>query len=220
MIAPIRDKTTLNIRVNSHPPMLILMMDHRDANIMVVGFGFGRPQTYRHLWNDIAVGIVVIYPRSGEWRFEFVAAPAGPNGIRHQRPQLRVLELGCGPGLPVTGKLLSHPTLHVTANDISTAQISLARANLLGAAGNTDAEKRLALVEGDMAELAFPGRSFDAVVALYSLIHLPRAEQADMIGKIARWLKPGGYLARQLLRRSGSMRKAGRSGAAGARRRR
>ncbi|KAI4870392.1 S-adenosyl-L-methionine-dependent methyltransferase [Hypoxylon rubiginosum] len=114
---------------------------------------------------------------------------------------LRILELGCGPGLPVTRKLLSYPTVRVTANDISTVQIELARANLLGAAteGNSgdaerEEEERLTLVEGDMAKLAFPDGSFDAVVAFYSLIHLPRAEQTEMIGKIARWLKPGGYL--------------------------
>ncbi|XXG98774.1 hypothetical protein Hte_005104 [Hypoxylon texense] len=110
--------------------------------------------------------------------------------------QLRILELGCGPGLPVTQKLLSYPTVRVTANDISTAQIELARANLLGAAEGSvgNAEERLTLVEGDMAQLAFPDRSFDAVVAFYSLIHLPRAEQTEVIGKIARWLKPEGYL--------------------------
>ncbi|KAI1760515.1 methyltransferase domain-containing protein [Hypoxylon sp. FL1150] len=107
--------------------------------------------------------------------------------------QLRVLELGCGSGVPVTEKLLSHANVHVTANDISTAQIELARAHLLERAELADAEQRLVLVEGDMTKLAFPDGSLDAVVAFYSVIHLPREEQTEMVGKIARWLRPGGY---------------------------
>ncbi len=63
--------------------------------------------------------------------------------------ELRVLELGCGPGLPVTAKLLLHPAVHVTAN-ISTVQIELARANLGANAGNGAGQGRLVLVEGDM----------------------------------------------------------------------
>ncbi|OTA98410.1 hypothetical protein M426DRAFT_326010 [Hypoxylon sp. CI-4A] len=110
--------------------------------------------------------------------------------------QLRVLELGCGSGVPVAQKLLSHTNIHVTANDLSSAQIELARTNLLGGGGGAEAKagERLDLVEGDMAQLTFPDQHLDAVVAFYSLIHLPRGEQKDMIEKIARWLRPGGYL--------------------------
>ncbi|KAI1375696.1 S-adenosyl-L-methionine-dependent methyltransferase [Hypoxylon crocopeplum] len=108
---------------------------------------------------------------------------------------LRVLELGCGPGVPVTRKLLSYPTVRVTANDISSTQIAVARANLLGTNEENDRnEERLTLVEGDMSALSFADASFDVVLAFYSVIHLPRTEQTEMIGKIARWLKPGGYL--------------------------
>ena len=42
-----------------------------------------------------------------------------------------VLELGCGYGVPVTRKLLSHLNFSVTANDLSSAQLALARASLL-----------------------------------------------------------------------------------------
>lgn len=144
----------------------------------------------------------IIAPKYNEWTvkhiplrqeyaakvFEFLSVSGSS-----QRP--RFLELGCGAGLPITQKLLSCPEAHVTANDISTTQIELARNNLLGAAEeNAGNSGRLTLIEGDMTKLSFADQSFDAILAFYSLIHLPRTEQTEMIRKIALWLKPGGYL--------------------------
>lgn len=100
-----------------------------------------------------------------------------------------VLELGCGAGLPVTEKLLARPGVSVTANDLSSAQIALARAAL-----RPDPPSRLTLVEGDMLALDVAPGSLDAVVAMYSVIHLPRDEQVTMLAKIAGWLKPGGWM--------------------------
>ncbi|KAI0125480.1 methyltransferase [Xylariales sp. AK1849] len=100
-----------------------------------------------------------------------------------------MLELGCGCGLPVTQQLLSSVNFHVTANDLSSAQIAAAKENLT----SDDVGGRLQLVEGDMAGLSFPEESFDAAIGMYSLIHLPRVEQEELIGKIMGWLKPGGY---------------------------
>jgi ubiquinone/menaquinone biosynthesis C-methylase UbiE len=108
-------------------------------------------------------------------------------GDIQSRP-VSVLELGCGCGIPVTQKLLSHDNFFVTANDLSTTQIQAARDNLQAY------EDRTKLIEGDMAALTFPDATFDAVVGMYSLIHLPRAEQAELIAKISKWLKPGGCL--------------------------
>ena len=104
-----------------------------------------------------------------------------------------VLELGCGCGLPVTQKLLSHPNFSVTANDLSSAQLALARTSLLPDPPGP-AHDRLTLLEGDMLALDFPPATFDAVVAMYSIIHLPRAEQVEMLHKIVGWLKPGGWV--------------------------
>ncbi|CRK33947.1 hypothetical protein BN1708_006210, partial [Verticillium longisporum] len=100
-----------------------------------------------------------------------------------------VLEIGCGHGLPVTQTLLARPNTTVTANDLSSAQIALARRNLASAD-----VARLTLVEGDMLALDLAPASLDAVVGMYSIIHLPRAEQVQMLGQIAAWLKPGGWL--------------------------
>jgi ubiquinone/menaquinone biosynthesis C-methylase UbiE len=100
-----------------------------------------------------------------------------------------MLELGCGAGVPATKFLLeqSNPVFHVTGNDISTSQLNLARTNL------SAYKDRLTLVEGDMLNLSFPPASFDAITGFYSIIHLPRDEQTQLMTKIAEWVKPGGY---------------------------
>ncbi|KAL4770590.1 transferase [Aspergillus nidulans var. acristatus] len=62
MVAMVRDKKTLNIRIDSQPPMSILQTDHRDANITAADFGFARPITYRHLLDCVTNGVIIVYP--------------------------------------------------------------------------------------------------------------------------------------------------------------
>jgi SAM-dependent methyltransferase len=45
-----------------------------------------------------------------------------------------------------------------------------------------------------MTNVEFDPGSFDAVVAFYALIHVPRDEQAALLGRIAGWLRPKGFL--------------------------
>ncbi|KAI0204869.1 S-adenosyl-L-methionine-dependent methyltransferase [Astrocystis sublimbata] len=106
---------------------------------------------------------------------------------------LAFLELGCGCGLPITKRLLSHSNAKIFANDLSDTQIALAKANLTqGSEG--EVAQRLELAQGDMNQLTFPDHSLDMVVAFYSIIHLPSHEQTALLGRIAQWLKPGGVL--------------------------
>ncbi len=98
----------------------------------------------------------------------------------------QVLELGCGAGVPCT-QLLAQQA-HVTGVDISAAQIALAQQYVPTAT----------LVQVDMLSLTFPAATFDAVVAFYSIIHLPRAEQVVLIERLAKWLRPGGWLLMNL----------------------
>jgi ubiquinone/menaquinone biosynthesis C-methylase UbiE len=93
-----------------------------------------------------------------------------------------ILELGCGAGVPCT-QLMADKGFQVTATDISSAQIELAREHV----------PKATLIKSDMLSLDLPSESFDAVVAFYSLFHLPQAEHAQIITKIAGWLKVGGY---------------------------
>ncbi|KFY17668.1 hypothetical protein V492_00476 [Pseudogymnoascus sp. VKM F-4246] len=95
-----------------------------------------------------------------------------------------VLELGCGAGVPGT-QLLSSRCSKVIANDISKAQIELAKTRVKG---NVDFR------QGDMTKLEFDSASLDAVVAFYSIFHLPRDEQPVLFKKIYSWMKPGSYL--------------------------
>lgn len=62
MVATIRNKSTLSIRIDAQPPLSILMTDHRDANIVSADFGFGKPSTYRHVIDRVTNGVIVVYP--------------------------------------------------------------------------------------------------------------------------------------------------------------
>lgn len=63
-VSYIKDKTSLNIRINSKPPMSILTTDHRAANVTKADFGFARPLCHRHLQQGfgVTVGVHVVYP--------------------------------------------------------------------------------------------------------------------------------------------------------------
>jgi cyclopropane fatty-acyl-phospholipid synthase-like methyltransferase len=92
-----------------------------------------------------------------------------------------ILDLGCGAGIPVAREL---DTLgfRVTGVDASSGQIERARRNVMGAH----------FIQADMGSVEFAPESFDAVLASYSLTHLPKSEHASMIERLARWLRPGG----------------------------
>ncbi|HXX47120.1 MAG TPA: class I SAM-dependent methyltransferase [Myxococcota bacterium] len=94
----------------------------------------------------------------------------------------RVLDLGCGAGIPIAALLARRHA--VTGIDFSASQIALARANV--PAGR--------FVLADVMAVELPAESFDAVVAFYSIFHLPREEHAELLRRAAGWLAPGGYL--------------------------
>lgn len=95
----------------------------------------------------------------------------------------QVLDLGCGCGVPVAQEL-SRQGHAVTGVDLSPVQIERAR-RLVPAAE---------FLCADMTALDFAPERFDAIVAFYSIIHVPLAEQPNLFAVLARWLKPGGYL--------------------------
>jgi SAM-dependent methyltransferase len=98
-------------------------------------------------------------------------------------PQARVLDLGCGAGVPAT-KFLTEKNFNVLGLDISAVQIERARRLVPGA--NFE--------QADMVTWQHEPASFDAVVSFYALIHVPLADQRNLLRKIRRWLRPGGYL--------------------------
>lgn len=100
--------------------------------------------------------------------------------LDHAGRGMRLLDLGCGNGIPTT-KLLSE-RYRVTGVDISPVQITNASRTI----------PRGQFICADIANLHFPPESFDAICAFYSIIHLPRHEQASLFQHIARWLRPNG----------------------------
>ena len=99
------------------------------------------------------------------------------------RPGARVLDLGCGAGIPATRELADRG-LQVIGVDFSAAQLHRARRLV--------PEARL--VQADMATVQFSAASLDAVVSFYAVIHLPLADQRALFPRIRDWLRPGGLL--------------------------
>lgn len=96
-------------------------------------------------------------------------------------PGSPVVELGSGSGLPVAARLATRTDY--LGVDVSSEMISVARSNVAAAR----------FLEADMRRFDLPGGSVDAVIAFYSIIHLPRADQPLLFSKVRRWLSPGGY---------------------------
>lgn len=92
----------------------------------------------------------------------------------------RILDAGCGPGVPVLDRLDRSAT--AVGLDISREQLRHASEHVPGAP----------VLQGDMTRLPFDADSFDAAVAYWSLIHVPLAEHPDVIDEFARVLRPGG----------------------------
>ena len=103
-------------------------------------------------------------------------------------PGSRVLDLGCGPGVPVAAALARQH--RVVGVDFSAEQIRRARANVPTAE----------FVLADLMSLALPDASFDAAVAFYSIFHLPREEHEELLRRVHRWLAPGGHLLATVVR--------------------
>jgi SAM-dependent methyltransferase len=119
-------------------------------------------------------------------------SPSSPKTTAPTTSPPYILELGCGPGIPITRLLLSHGA-RVLANDISSAQITLAKAHCLPPS-NPSNPTNISFITSDMTTLTIPPRTLDGAICFFTLFHLPRAEQKSMLAKILSWLKPGGLL--------------------------
>ena len=130
-------------------------------------------------------GYDAIGERFAEWRDRIVGDPR-----RQWEDDLtarledgdRVLELGCGAGVPDTKRLAAR--FRVTGVDISTKQLLRARTAV------PEAE----FLEADFTALELEPGSFEAVVSFYAFNHVPRELLAPTFARIHRWLAPGGFL--------------------------
>ena len=112
----------------------------------------------------------------------------------------RVLDVGCGRGLLLIGAAQRVPRGMAVGldrwslDDLSgnRQQATLENAELEGV------RERVEVHDGDMREMPFPDRSFDAVVASLSIHNIyVRDGRRRAIHEIARVLKPGGQVALQ-----------------------
>ena len=97
--------------------------------------------------------------------------------LRERRAQT-LLELGSGPGRD--GLFFRDQELEVTCTDLSPAMVASCRA------------KGLEALTVDFLGLNFAGRTFDAVYALNSLLHVPKADLPAVLERVRAQLVPGG----------------------------
>lgn len=97
-------------------------------------------------------------------------------------PKARVLDLGCGTGMPIMQYLLTRG-LQVTGVDASVRMLEIAMKHL------PEAD----FLEADMRTLSLH-RKFDAVIAWHSFFHLPPGDQPLMFDVFRSHLNQGGIL--------------------------
>jgi SAM-dependent methyltransferase len=97
----------------------------------------------------------------------------------------RVLSLGCG--IADTELLLAAHTGFLTGIDLAPAAIRQARADA-ARSGLSNVE----FLESSIDRLTFVNDSFEVIVAIFFLHHLPDAELGPTADRIYRWLIPGG----------------------------
>ncbi|HET9899285.1 MAG TPA: class I SAM-dependent methyltransferase [Streptosporangiaceae bacterium] len=100
------------------------------------------------------------------------------------RPGAKVLDIGCGTGLP-SARQLADGGCEVTGIDISPAMLARAKDNV----------PKARFTELDATQIdQLPG-PYDAVVAFFSLLNLPRAVIPQVLGMIHETLVPDGLFS-------------------------
>jgi cyclopropane fatty-acyl-phospholipid synthase-like methyltransferase len=95
----------------------------------------------------------------------------------------RVLDIGCGCGVPADRLLVDHGC-EVLGVDVSDEQVRRAR----------DLVPEARFERADIGAWDPGGARFDAIVSFYALIHVPRDDLRALVPRLATWLRPGGQL--------------------------
>ena len=143
-----------------------------DPRVQIVADGYDLIGVTFDDWRDRIVGD----PRA-VWRGELVKRL--PSGAR-------VLDLGCGGGVPDTQLLADR--FRVTGVDVSPRQVRRA----------TLAVPSAEFVCADFTELELDPASFEGVAAFYSFNHVPRDLLAPLLRRIHGWLVPHGLFVAAL----------------------
>lgn len=94
-----------------------------------------------------------------------------------------ILDVGCGAGIP-TAEFLTKKNIMVTGIDISDTMLDLARENV----------PQANFINMDAHELEFPPNTFNGLISVYTLFHIPRKDHPKIIRNFYDVLKPGGIL--------------------------
>ena len=95
----------------------------------------------------------------------------------------KILDLGCGVGMP-HDLFLVKQGYDVTGVDLSKKHIEAAKQNVPEAK----------YFCGDFFEIDFPEESFDAIISLYAIFHIPREEHEKLLNRINKLLKKNGII--------------------------
>lgn len=104
-----------------------------------------------------------------------------------ERADATVLDVACGTGRFLSAIKQNFPTWRAIGLDLSPPYLEAAARALAPWAG-------LTLVQANAESMPLAAASVDAVTCVYLLHELPRAVRAQVIGEIARVLRPGGTL--------------------------
>lgn len=132
-----------------------------------------------NIWSDHVQGIMTLY-LSRKLRFDdiFFTQYEKLFNLDHNR-DLKILEIGCGPGALSESLHRWYPKAQITAIDRDSIFISFARDNISG----------VRFLEGDATHLPFENDSFDVTISNTVQEHI---EPSAFWGEQRRVLKPGG----------------------------
>jgi len=98
-------------------------------------------------------------------------------------PKARILDAGCGTGIPDT-KYLHDSGFDVIGVDFSDGMLKIARENL----------PNVTFIKQNITELDFPDNSFDGLISFSVIIHIPREKHKPMFQQFHKLLKPDGII--------------------------
>lgn len=101
-------------------------------------------------------------------------------------PALRILDVGCGPGVSAIALARVCPAARLVGADISPGMLAQAR----DAIARAGLSHRITLVQGDAGDLPFATGVFDVVTAHSVLYLVP--DRARLLAEARRVLRPGG----------------------------
>ena len=132
-----------------------------------------------NIWSDHVQGIMTLY-LSRKLRFNdvFFAQYDPLFGLDHNK-EMRILEIGCGPGALAEALHRWYPRAQITAIDRDSNFIAFAKKNIKG----------IDFVEGDATHLPFENESFDVTISNTVQEHI---DPAVFWCEQKRVLKPGG----------------------------